>query len=168
MFNDSFNSIYLGNATLAQPPNLSIVTKFFRNSFPPSLNSASTPCPSATDLLPPAYLTAKYGTGIKPVGSSSMRMASSRRREKLPKYSCPFPGCSADFVSRHNRECLYFSTHYMISPQLRWKHPDHMNAHLYLRPYKCAYSAFGCIYKALAPRTVTHHNQTCKYNPKND
>ena len=128
MFNDSFNAIYIGNATLAQLPNLSIVTNFPCNSLPPSLSSASTPRPSPTDLFPPTYLTAKHGMGIKPVGSHPMRMASNRRREKLPEFPCPFPECSADFTARHNLECLYFFTHYMFSPswdgniQIIWTH----------------------------------------------
>ncbi|KAF8313150.1 hypothetical protein F5887DRAFT_513480 [Amanita rubescens] len=82
-------------------------------------------------------------------GLPLMRLASNRRRKKPGKHPCPFPGCSAVFTSLHNREY-------------------HLNSHLNLRPYKCAYSAFGCIYEASAPTTAKRHNTRCKYKPKNN
>ena len=213
MFNDSFNTICLGGAALARPPNLSIVTDFSRNIFPPSeslssgssdatvcpsasvslplltyletmhdpeiksvesttmrkasnrrrrkrgehlcplpgcfgaptkcltialnpdlgnaspahrsnllpsLNSASsdpTVCPNAIVSPPPlAYLETMCGPGVKPVGSTLMRVASNRRRKKPGVYPCPFPECSADFTAPHNRMCLYFFTDNIFHP----------------------------------------------------
>jgi len=141
------------NASPAQLHYLTLDAGFFRSDFPPSLNSASTDatvCPSETvSLQPPTYLETMYSPGIKSVGSALMRMASNRRRRKRGEHPCPFPECSADFTSLHNREY-------------------HMNAHLGLRPYKCKYKAFGCVYEASAPRTVKRHNSTCKYGPGNN
>ncbi|KAF8343545.1 hypothetical protein F5887DRAFT_289804 [Amanita rubescens] len=141
------------NASPAQLPYLTLDTGYFRSGFPPSLNSASTDatlCPSDTvSLQPPTYLETMYSPGIKSVGSPLMRMASNRRRTKRGVHPCPFPGCPSDFTSLHNREY-------------------HMNAHLGLRPYKCAYKAFGCVYEASAPRTIKRHNSTCKYGPGNN